>query len=171
MRLCWLLIFCLLTACTGPKAVPQASPIILLWSEKTIPMSSARAWADEAEKRLHTRDFVLLCVHGGTATFTDASGKKHSEWRVYPDPPRKSIAVDDVAWVLRNVWWDKPLVIISCNEGAFKLTCPRTLYGRRIVWSTPNQATPLWQFRDPSLIGRIEDFTSTEERVKLAGER
>lgn len=78
--------------------------------------------------------------------------------------------VDDVAWVLRNVDWDRPLVVVSCNAGGAELTCPRTLYGRRVIWTTPNADCPLWMFRDPFLIGRIEDFTETP-RIRLAGER
>jgi hypothetical protein len=155
-----LILALLLCGCTSPKPAVKAEPVILNWSEKTIPMSSAKAWAKQAEKRLGTSAFTLLVCHGVTID---------GAWTLVPDPPRKSLKVDDVGWVLRNIN-NLPLVVVSCNEGAHKLTVPNAIYPQRIVWSCPDANTPLWPLRRQDYIGKIELFSSTQP-VKLAGER
>jgi hypothetical protein len=157
-----LILALLICGCTAKPALVKPKPTIINWSTATIPMTSANAWAKEAEKRLGTSNFCLLVCHGVTID---------GEWTLVPDAPRKSLRVADVAWTLRNIHWQRPLVVVSCNEGAHLLDTPNTLYGRRIIWSVPNSSTPLWAFRRSDWIGRIEDFTSTERPVRLAGER
>lgn len=155
-----LLLCIFLTACSSP-AVKQTSPVILNWSPSSLAQTSALAWAKEAEKRLGTSDFTMIYCHGVT---------RDGEWWLSPDAPRKPLRVADVAWTLRNIN-TKPLVILACNEGAHTLDVPGTLYGRRIVWSTPDSGTALHPFRRKDWIGRIEDMEFTDRKVRLAGER
>jgi hypothetical protein len=145
---------------TPPKG---EGPIILNYSEKTIPMSSAKAWAGAIERHTKSRDFVLLVVHGGIKR---GGG---DEWWSTPDFPRIGMSQNEQAKALFNAFWPKPLWLVSCNEGGFDLTVPNVHYARRIVWSSPNDGLNWW--RGFHYAGDPVEFVQFGKPVKLAGER
>ena len=121
-RRLFILLAVLLSGCHSVKHLP---PVRIILSENLTVGSDE--WTAEAEKRFKSP--VIVWVHGLNV------GKY---WLSFPDNclpvPQQGIAI-----ILRKIYPDRPIVLLSCNAEAVELKgLPNVWYARAIVFNPPD---------------------------------
>jgi hypothetical protein len=168
-----LIILCLLLVGCAKAPKQDVPPAVMLnWSGETIPDGWIHAWYVEARKRFDNP--VIVACHGNTVGVVGKDGKVDKVWMASADPPRKALPIQQIAEVMANIYPDRDVVYICCNEGGHKITVPRAWVAPAIVWAMPDSfpGTVFWREtkRGCGYVGSIYEF-ECHGRVRLAGER
>jgi hypothetical protein len=157
MRFVMLFIMCLIAGCTNLPFVnvqPNVSmPQIIDWNSQPEP-NGAACWLEVCKTRW-TNPVIFRC-HGGT--------NGQGVWTCYPDAPRVPLPVEEVAWMLRNLYPRRDIILLVCNENGNKISVPNVWYGRTFVWSTDTTHDP-WhvlipRYHDKPVVGDIWEFVT-----------
>lgn len=109
---------------------------------------AAILWRAEAKQRVPGKP-VLLIVHGGT---------REGRWVFHPDKGG-DMPADSTLRLLKKVYGDRDLVVVSCNEDGHKLDVPGVWYAPKgNVWSVPDRFA-LWRIKPDKEVGSIFEFT------------
>lgn len=162
-----ILLSLVLCGCSSPQKAP---PAVLRWSDGSLGKFYGDLWLAEARTRFS--DPVVLLCHGTTTTVHHRDGRTERIWTTAPDSPRHKLSLQQIAEVLHEVWPDRDLVYVCCNEDGHELTVPRAWYARSTVWALPDKYAGVAHetARGSGYVGSIWEFTSAG-RVRLAGER
>jgi hypothetical protein len=128
-----------LVACSPTRTPPPMSNLVL--SDDLLMYSTM--WEREARTKL--RDPFIVIVHGYTG--------KDGTWWCAPTkgPP---LPVESLARTLKQIWPDRPVVLVCCNDGRLDLKVPGVWYAKDIVVSPPRYPT--------TRISRIEHFIESK---------
>lgn len=125
---------------------------------------TAYLWLDKARDRFV--DPVVFTVHGGYEFIDTQVGDRTIttvEWWVFPDAPRKKMSAQTAADTVANLYPDRDILFVVCNENGYELRTPRVFYAKQDIWTVPDKAFPLMfreQTRDFGSTGNIWEFVA-----------
>ncbi len=123
------LLIVLLCGCAAhPVEPPTASSIVLCKDLRW----GAAAWESEVAKRFYRP--IVVCVHGGTM---------FGQWWCEPDDSPE-MNVEAMALLLKKLYPDRPIFLISCNREGIPLHVRGVFYAKSIVSSYPGRGEKSW---------------------------
>lgn len=152
-------------AYTGVKGL-DSLPTLISWC-KDLTGPSQELWLQSARKRFVNP--VIFSCHGGYEykyKMVDGERIEYREWYLYPDEPREKMPADSAAKTLANLYPDRDVVFMACNEYGHTLTVRRVFYARQKVWIVPDEYQSPFKFlqhetlRDWDSVGSIWEFVA-----------
>lgn len=131
MRCIWTLLACSIIGCASPSIKPPPPPPTQAIVLSANLAHGAPGWVAEAKTQL--TDPLVVLVHGI---------EEDGVWMAAPDRG-PLIPVEGMARLLRKVYPNRSVVLVTCNEMAADLKVAGVWYGRGIVSSRPH-AMPEW---------------------------
>lgn len=177
MRLFVCIVLCAILLGCVPKNPPPpiyakdgvSMPTIIQWS--TWERFAPERWLLEAKKRWN--DPIVFICHGGCKTVPGTVDGKPSfvnKWYACPDAPRKQLEMQEVARMLHNLYPDKDIVLVSCNDMGVDLNVPRVWYAQHSVWQMPDGYSSLPLLQHEQMVG-YGDVGTVWEFVTMGGKR
>lgn len=113
-------------------------PSIIQWNDfGKVDNNGIIYWYKEASSRF--KDPIIFACHGGYKT---VNGKEI--WYLFPDPPRRPQPVEEIANSLNNLYPNRQIFLIVCNEKGIPLTVSRVWYAKNRIWVMPTRYLNWW---------------------------
>ena len=160
-------------------ATTNVMPQIIRWSDFGDYNDIGDLWLLEAKKRF--KDPIIFVCHGGSDWEVLALGPAtlgQWVWSAGPISPRIPVPMKCVAAVLRNMYPNRPIILIACNPGFYDLDLPNVWYAKGSIWAIPDEwanglryhekhrIPPTKETVETQMIGSIWEFISCGSVLK-----
>ena len=148
---------------------PDAFPSVIQWSNygKNTYNRGPYEWLEEAKKQF--KNPVIFSCHGTVRIKTTTEKDKTVSslvWYISPDPPRKSMPVQEVADMLVNLYPDRDIILTVCNPQGLPIKAKKVHYAKSLVWVVPDNYEDfpiniLRHIKDKECVGNLKYFVET----------